>query len=260
MQRIVANGRLVYYRQAASPEYWDAAWANQETQALYESATQGELGYYENVFTTYLPRQGRILEAGCGLGQCVMALRARAYDAEGVDYAKNTIDNVKMRFPDLPIRWGDVTKLDVSDGYYQGYISLGVMEHLQNGPEPFLVEAHRVLSDDGVALISIPHMNWLRRIKVRLGLFEGKVPNDLSFYQYVYPTGEFETLLRKSGFESIAHHQYGGYKGVKDEIDFISRIFEWPHGWRLRKWLMNSNWANNHMGHMMMFVCKKQGT
>ncbi len=257
MQRIVANGRLVYYREAASPEYWDDVWARQETQQLYADAKAGRLAYYEDMFPKYLPRDGKILEAGCGLGQFVMALRARGYDAEGVDYARRTIDEVKAKFPDLPIRWGDVTQLDVPHGHYKGYISLGVMEHLKDGPKPFLKEAHRILSNDGVALISIPNMNWLRKTKMTLGQFGNQAPDRMAFYQYVYPTREFDGMLNAAGFDVNAHHQYGGYKGVKDEISGLSKMFEWPQGWRLRKWLMNSSWANNHMGHMMMFVCKK---
>ena len=35
---------------------------------------------------------------------------------------------------DLPVREGDVTRLDVRDGSFAGYVSLGVMEHRREGP------------------------------------------------------------------------------------------------------------------------------
>ena len=60
---------------------------------------------------------------------------------------------VRELYPDLPIRAGDVTCIEVPEKYYSGYISLGVMEHCRQGPETFLKEAYRVLENDGVAII-----------------------------------------------------------------------------------------------------------
>lgn len=257
VQRIAVGRRLAYYRQAASAQYWDDVWAAQQTKDLYAQAQKGELGYYKEIFPAYLPKQGRILEAGCGLGQFVIALRSHGYDAEGVDYGRQTVDFIKREFPELPVRLGDVTVLDVPDGYYQGYISLGVMEHRKQGPEPFLKEAQRILAPGGIALISVPHLNFLRRLKLKIGAFKGS-ERGLDFYQYVYTPGEFDQFLRQAGFEVIAHHQYGGFKGVKDELPFLAKWFEIPQiGWRLRKFLMNWRWAEHHMGHMMMYVSRR---
>jgi SAM-dependent methyltransferase len=255
--RVMEGQRLAYYREAASAQYWDDVWARQETRDLYLQAEKGELGYYAEIFPKYLPKTGRILEAGSGLGQFVMALRVRGYDIEGVDYGAQTVRALNGQFPDLPIREGDVTRLNVPDGFYQGYISLGVMEHRQQGPEPFLSEAYRVLAPGGVALISTPFLNPIRRLKKTLGLYKGSSIG-LDFYQYLFSQQEFDQCLQSAGFELIAHHQYGGYKGVKDEIIILNRIFEWPQiGWRLRKWLMNSRFASRNVGHMMMYVCRK---
>ena len=179
---------------------------------------------------------GRILEAGCGLGQFVIALKTLGYQAEGVDYGERTIRFLNERFPDYPFRIGDVTNLDVPDGYYGGYISLGVMEHLQEGPEIFLKEAHRILANDGIALISVPYINGLCRLKMGLGMFNGRVPDNLEFYQFAYSASEFDRCLMNAGFVPMAHYQYGGYKGVKDELSFFSKLFSMPQiGWRLNK-------------------------
>jgi len=257
MNRITSGRRLAYYRRTTNAQYWDDIWAKQQTQELYARAQKGELSYYDEIFPAYLPKEGRILEAGCGLGQFVIALRARGYDAEGVDYGNQTVEFIKGQFPQLPVRLGDVTNLDVPDGYYQGYISLGVMEHRKEGPEPFLEEAHRLLATGGVALISVPYLNFLRRLKLKIGIFKGSA-HGLDFYQYAYSPIEFDELLCAAGFEVIAHRQYGGFKGVKDEMPALAKWFEMPQlGWRLRKFLMNWRWADRHMGHMMMYVCNR---
>lgn len=254
--RIAVGRRIAYYKAAASPDYWDGVWQQQKTEQLYKDAMQGNLGYYESIFTRHLPKDGRIIEAGCGLAQFVIALRARGYDVEGVDYASKVIDRVKSKFPELPVRAGDVTRLDVNDGYYQAYISLGVMEHRQQGPDIFLNEANRILTKGGIALISVPYINAIRWLKMKTGTFSGR-PNGLEFYQYAYTPSEFDELLRAAGFEVTHHYQYGGYKGVKDELPFLTRVYDFPQGWRLRKFLMNWRWSEAHMGHMMMYVCRK---
>lgn len=255
-QPVFRDGRLVYYRQKADAGHWDRVWEAQDTQALFAEAEKGELGYYEKIFPTHLPKQGRILEAGCGLGQFVVALRVRGFEVEGVDYAAQTIQELQKRFPQIPFRVGDVTRLDAPDGYYRGYISLGVMEHLEEGPDLFLNEAHRVIEKGGIACISVPYVNFLRRLKARLGLYRGDA-NVLPFYQYAYSAKEFSQILEQAGFDVVATYQYGGYKGVKDELPFLTKAFEWPQGWRLRKWLMNSKWMNRHNGHMMMYVARR---
>lgn len=186
-QRSYANGRLVYYRQAADAQHWDAVWKSQDTERLYAEAAKGELDYYTEIFPRHLPRTGKILEAGCGLGQFVIALRQRGYDAEGVDYAEGTIRFLNQRFPEQPFRVADVTAMDVPDGYYSGYISLGVMEHLQEGPQQFLQETYRILSPGGVACISVPNLNFLRRLKARLGLYGRPGSDTLPFYQLHIP-------------------------------------------------------------------------
>lgn len=256
LQRVFKDGRLIYYREEATAEHWDKVWKKEDTQSLFAQAEQGQLGYYENIFPRHLHREGKVLEAGSGLGQFVIALRKRGFDAEGVDYATETIKFLNKQYPDIPFRVGDVTKLDVADGYYSGYISLGVMEHIESGPQSFLKEAHRIIRPGGIACISVPYLNFIRRFKARLGFYNDRNPSE-PFYQYVYSKKEFKKILEASGFKVVATYQYGGYKGVKDELPLLTKIFTWPQGWRLRNWLMNSGWVNSHNGHMMMYVAER---
>ena len=154
--RRVENGRLVWYSRRADASYWDHYWSAQVSPQTYRAAEAGKLGSFQQVFSRFLPRSGRILEAGCGVGQIVLALRVLGYDAEGVEWGQETVQSVKSLIPDLPIRVGDVTKLGVPDAWYAAYISVGVVEHRRDGPQPFLSEAWRVLQPGGIALISVP--------------------------------------------------------------------------------------------------------
>ena len=256
-ERIVENGRLAYYLEAADADFWNNHWKTYFSVESYAGAEAGALGSFEEIFTTHLPRTGHILEAGCGLGHYVVALHARGYQVEGVEWSEETVAAVKNLYPDLAIRVGDVTRLDAPDGYHAGYISLGVVEHRHDGPEPYLREAWRVLKPGGVALISVPYFHPLRRLKARLGIYQGR-PEGLEFYQYAFTETDFAALLQTAAFEIIDQMLYAGFKGVKDEIPLLRQMFKWRGiGWRLQRWLQSWEWAERNLGHMILFVCRK---
>jgi SAM-dependent methyltransferase len=258
VERRVEGQRLAYYMTTADTNFWDSHWKTYFDPTAHDWADTGpHLGYFEEPFIKYLPKEGRILEAGCGLGYYVAILRARGYDIEGVEWSRETVEAVRLARPSLPIRVGDVTQLEVRDGYYSGYISLGVVEHRQEGPEPFLREAYRVLEPGGVALISVPYFHPLRRLKARLGLYRGR-PDGLEFYQYAFTEMDFAALLQTAGFEIVDKMLYDGFKGVKDEIPLLRQMFKWRGiGWRLQRRLRSWEWAERNLGHMILFVCRK---
>jgi len=255
-RRMVA-GRLAYWGRPADPSYWDDVWKERITRYAYQWAERGELPWIEWAVETYLPQSGRVLEAGCGLGQYVLALLRRGFRAEGVEWARETVEAVKALYPDLPIRHGDVMNLDVPEGTYTGYISLGVVEHRRDGPEPFLREAFRVLSEDGRALVSVPYMNVARRVKAALGMYRGRAEG-LSFYQYAFTSREFQQILSNCGFSVIDEAPYDGLKGLRDELPLLRWLLRQRGiGWRLRRFLQGSPIADRLFGHMILFVCQK---
>lgn len=255
--RRVERGRLAYYLEAADAAFWDHHWSEMLHRGSYAESEAGQLGWFEEPFSRHLPKQGTILEAGCGIGQHVLALRVRGYDAVGVEWAERTVRAARAIFPSLPVVAGDVTALPVPDGTFAGYVSLGVMEHRQQGPEPFIREAWRVLAPGGVALISVPHFHMLRRVKGWLGAYGGDAAG-LGFYQYAYTGRQFARFLREAGFTVTGTFGYDGVKGLKDEIPALRRALADPErGPRIRAFLAGSRRAEQRFGHMLMFICRK---
>ena len=62
--RRVEKQRLVYYLSAADAAFWDQHRKKYVSLEHYAGAERGDLGEFEKPFTRYLPKQGRILEAG----------------------------------------------------------------------------------------------------------------------------------------------------------------------------------------------------
>ncbi len=193
----------------------------------------------------YLPREGRILEAGSGPGHVVAYMRARGFAIEGVELNASIITAMSRLHPELPLRIGDVGDLEVPDGHYRGLLSFGVIEHFKEGPATVLAEHARVLAPGGVAVISVPCLNGIRRLKRRwyfgtaalrptlnstLRRLTGRPPVELnrrgqggfrfevnplrgSFFEYWFSPSEFEAAVRAAGFTILrsepTHHLVG---------------------------------------------------
>ncbi|TLY30037.1 MAG: class I SAM-dependent methyltransferase [Ignavibacteria bacterium] len=143
----------------------------------------------EPLFREYLPKKGRILEAGCGPGRWVFYL-----------------------FPDK---------------HFDAVISLGVVEHFQEGPQRAFKEARRILKDGGFYFVTVPLQN-LNRLLIANPLKELKRWHQkrkgvgYAFEEYRYTRREFRNLLHEAGFEIIreAPDDYKSSKNMGLYVDF----------------------------------------
>jgi SAM-dependent methyltransferase len=255
--RIYRNRRLAYYGQAGdTANFWSDHWDNIDWRAWLDGAKGGGLGYFEEPFLEYLPKEGRILEAGCGVGHLVVALRTRGYDIEGVEFSEKTVSMVKGYLEDCPIKVGDVTELDYPNGFFSSYVSIGVMEHYEGGPEPILKEAHRVLKSGGYMLVSVPRLHPIRRLKGMLGLYGKKASGH--FYQYAFGDGEFADLITANGFASVDRYYYDPIKGIKDELGLFNYFYKKKQiPQRILNRIGKSPFFNRLASHMVLFIARK---
>jgi len=256
--KISSNDRIVYYYYKADSIYWDNVWQETITHDYYKKYEQGDLDEFSTIFLKYLRKENRILEAGCGNGRYVLALQSRGFlGTEGIEWGQKTVKLVKDRYPNLPIRTGDVTNLDVQDEYYDDYISLGVVEHRIDGPSPFLNEAFRVMKRGGYAIFVLPYINPCRKLKQTLGFYNRSVPREFDFYQYAFSKKEFSEFLTKAGFTIVETKGLAGYYGMKEELPALFLFLSKLHGgWRIAQLIKNSSLIKL-FSHTNCYVCQK---
>jgi SAM-dependent methyltransferase len=234
-----------------------------------------------------MPREGKVLEAGCGLARYVEFLSKRGFDVIGIEASQDTVDMLRKLAPRLDVRQGDVRELPFEDGSMSGIISLGVVEHFFEGPRKPLKEMFRVLKPGHYAIITVPSYNCIRRFKHKLGIYNvnpvkllkesntirklfGKCPIEKSisakvpyqyrhqhgsdrFFEYLFTKPEFEKELKNAGYTVIESVPIAFMDGVYHEfgkafVSFKNWAF-YPNffGTILNRLLSSIPFFHNHM-------------
>lgn len=212
------NQRIVVIGEKATADFWDSHWQTNDFIGQVKAGKNNLL--VKKTTGRFLRKGSRILEGGCGLGQNVYGLNFWGYDAFGIDFAEKTIARIKQYFPDLKVMAGDVRSLDFPDNFFDGYWSLGVIEHFSDHRQ-ILAEAKRVLKKGGYLFLTFPWLNPLRKWKAKKGdykKYEGRKERD--FYEFIFSEKNIVKELESSGFSLKMKKPFDAVKGLKDEISF----------------------------------------
>lgn len=219
------NNRLVFEGDFPDPNYWDKGWSSFNLKSMVENSKNER--FVSKTTSRYIKpnKNKKILEGGCGLGNFVYSLKYKGYDAYGIDFASKTVARVNKIFPDLKISVGDVFNLSFPDNYFDGYWSLGVIEHFYDGYSGIVKEMSRVVKKDGFVFITFPHISILRKLKAKLSLypqFNSRIFEKKFFYQFALDAGSVIDAFEKENFVLIKKRPITGLKGMKDEVKFIN--------------------------------------
>jgi len=218
--------RLIYIGHAATEEFWDSHW---KTDDFRRAVTATPNSWVAKTTRRFLSKGSRVLEGGCGPANHVYALQNQGFEAVGVDFAPKTVSLLKDAAPELDIRLGDVRSLPFENQSFDGYWSLGVIEHFWGGYQQIAEEMHRVLRKEGFLFLTFPAMTDIRVWKAKRGKYsiwqDGAREPD-GFYQFALSSEETIENFSELGFDLVHQEHEGSFKGLKDEITWLQPVFQ----------------------------------
>ena len=121
--------------------------------------------FYARLARKHGPRQGRILEIGCGLGHLLTWLTDR-YQVHGCDINGWALEQARQNVPQGQFNLLSAEDLAAfEDGSFNIVIAKHVVEHLPK-PEKAIAEMSRVLAEGGLLLLATPNLaSPMRRLK-----------------------------------------------------------------------------------------------
>lgn len=209
-------------------------------------------------------KNAKILEAGCGLGRVVKYLSDSGYkNVEGLEINEDSVTWLNNMYPELKIKQGDVLAMPYDKNSFDVVLSYGVIEHFPKGPQAPVQAMYEILKPGGIAIITIPSFNMIRRLQAFCSKFDCRKWNLLrrifnkklltkngkqhgwyiepqygNFFEYRFTPSQCKKVLKEAGFtivasEPIAHidgflHCFGSrlvqFKNWEFKISPLGRI------------------------------------
>ncbi|MBI3031159.1 MAG: class I SAM-dependent methyltransferase [Candidatus Rokubacteria bacterium] len=216
---------IAYFSPGPTRSFWEDHWAGHTLEELLGEARRSPL---TGLIEAALPPRGRVLEAGCGLGQYVLLFRERGRRAVGVDRTFEPLRECRKASPGAPVALMDLRCLGFRPGAFSAYVSLGVVEHDPEGPDAILREARRVLEPGGVLILSVPYLNGVRRLGtwwIRLRNRRVRAAGG-EFYQFAFSRREVRAFLERNGFRVRSLSPYDPARLLRKAL---GRVVRPPH-------------------------------
>lgn len=218
--------QAVVEQTASKGGFWDVHWGTNKPDVRGLIQRMRSRDVLARHFGKVLPREGRVLEAGCGVGQYVAYLAQEGVPIEGIDFSDSAVAFAKSEFPGLPVRVGDLRAIPEQDNAFDAILCFGVIEHFENGPDDILRELRRVLSPSGRLYISVPYESLTFRFARKIANWTGRGEQEGkgTFYQYRFRRAEFRDLIRRAGFGIEDVWFYGGIVGIKRRLRLLKQV------------------------------------
>ena len=221
------------------------SWQQSELEMLVKSCESDDVSA---LIEKYIPKSYYILESGCGSGRYVRYLKDHGWKVTGLELGIETVAMIKKVWPDLDIVQGNADTHPFNDNKFEAIISLGVVEHDPEGPHKIIEDLFRVLKPGGIAIITVPCLNIVRRIKHLIWwneiirtprrsakwvlkrqklLFNRRnrdykyvvSPSIEQFSEYHMTPDQFVKEIKNVGFKIIKHQPIGEIDGFYHELN-----------------------------------------
>jgi len=188
-------------------EWSQAVWKFIEGRTVAVDECEQELVH--RVLLERLPKDGLIVDAGCGTGRLPIYFQRLGYRFVGLDIAHEACVIGKQAAPQVALVQADVRHMPLRAQSVDAVVSLGVVEHDEAGPLAALHEARRILKPQGLLVLAVPYNNLFRRVLVNrvhdyVTHRRRRAGKELHFAEYRFNKPEMDRFLRHTGFQVLA--------------------------------------------------------
>jgi ubiquinone/menaquinone biosynthesis C-methylase UbiE len=180
-------------------------WYNQNAEKYADSTEKQASPEQLKDFVSYLPKNSRVLDAGCGSGRDTKLLTELGATAEGIDLSSGLINEARKRYPTLVFKEGNFLQLPYHDNSFDGVWAHASLLHLENTEDvkTALGEFRRVLKQNGVLHVLVKAQTG----QAKTAVVSDSLSQHDRFFQY-FTQDELNTLLNEAGFTGFKVKQY----------------------------------------------------
>ena len=214
----VAASRAEIEPSLHDPQHWGAYWGQsssltKRTYAMIASIYRRLLirPRLHRTLRGNVARGAQVLHAGCGGGQVDQGLHEELR-ITALDISPEALLLYQVHNPEAHrVRHGDILALPFADASFDGYYSLGVIEHFtEQEIERILAEASRVLRPNGKVILFWPHaratsvrvLGLAHKVLARSGSKDTLHPAEISL---LTSRAMAERILAAAGFQMISY-------------------------------------------------------
>lgn len=166
---------------------------------------------YIDEFLSLIPKNGKILDVGCGPGIDANYMVSKGFKVTGIDLSEKMLKLAKQKFPNINFKLSDIRKLDFLENSFDGIFASFSLIHIPKKDIPLtLKNLYKILKEGGVIYIAIqsgePNEIYIRE----------PLKSDERIFLNIISFNEISGLLIKSRFFVIKKFE----RKPKSETEF----------------------------------------
>jgi 2-polyprenyl-3-methyl-5-hydroxy-6-metoxy-1,4-benzoquinol methylase len=107
-------------------------------------------------FIELLPTNGKVLDAGCGVGTPVSQFLAKkGFEVIGVDISKKLVERARENVPEAKFYQKNILTLDFPENHFDGIICVYTLWHIpRDRHSEVIANFHRMLNNKGILVVN----------------------------------------------------------------------------------------------------------